>query len=253
MARPAPFELIAGNVALDFANTLDNRYSPAGEIELLQSYSDLLCFSAQSRILAPAQARRLHRSAFGGASGPPNRASASGKSGAAAAALRSAIRLREAMERIFRAIARAHAQDSARADARNYGRRHSRRHRPAARDLAIFNAYVRVAMAHRRIAPASASASAPNTVASNGASFVWQWTEKGSDLSAPLWPVALAAAELLASADLALVRECRSATCRWLFLDGSKNHSRRWCDMKTCGNRVKARRYYRKRRAFQLM
>jgi len=36
---------------------------------------------------------------------------------------------------------------------------------------------------------------------------------------------------------------CASNTCRWLFLDTSKNRTRRWCDMKICGNRAKARRY----------
>jgi len=58
---------------------------------------------------------------------------------------------------------------------------------------------------------------------------------------------ALPAAELLISGDLGVIREFRSETCPWLFLEESKNHSRRWCDMKTCGNRVKARRYYRRR------
>jgi len=39
------------------------------------------------------------------------------------------------------------------------------------------------------------------------------------------------------------LRMCDVGTCRWLFLDTSKNHSRRWCNMKVCGNRVKARRF----------
>jgi len=59
-----------------------------------------------------------------------------------------------------------------------------------------------------------------------------------------LWPIALSAAELLASGDRLLVKVCRSETCRWLFLDTSKNHSRKWCDMAICGNRAKASRYY---------
>jgi len=46
------------------------------------------------------------------------------------------------------------------------------------------------------------------------------------------------------------VRVCASDTCGWLFLDTSKNHTRRWCDMKSCGNRAKARKYYsQKKRA----
>jgi predicted RNA-binding Zn ribbon-like protein len=40
-----------------------------------------------------------------------------------------------------------------------------------------------------------------------------------------------------------LLRVCEKPDCRWLFLDTSKNHSRRWCDMKICGNRMKARRF----------
>ena len=32
--------------------------------------------------------------------------------------------------------------------------------------------------------------------------------------------------------------------CTWIFLDETKNHSRRWCSMRDCGNRAKARRHY---------
>jgi len=39
------------------------------------------------------------------------------------------------------------------------------------------------------------------------------------------------------------VEGVRERECRWLFLDTSKNHTRRWCDMKVCGNRIKARRF----------
>jgi predicted RNA-binding Zn ribbon-like protein len=57
-----------------------------------------------------------------------------------------------------------------------------------------------------------------------------------------------AAAELLTSPERALVKRCASDTCLWLFLDRTKNHARRWCDMKVCGNRAKVRRH-RKRAA----
>ena len=63
-----------------------------------------------------------------------------------------------------------------------------------------------------------------------------------------LWPIARAAADLLASPDVALVRTCSSPTCQWFFLDTSKNHHRRWCNMKVCGNRAKVRKFYAKRR-----
>ena len=60
-----------------------------------------------------------------------------------------------------------------------------------------------------------------------------------------LWPVAQSAAELLVQGSLERIRECPGqGTCGWLFLDLSKNASRRWCDMRVCGNRAKARRHY---------
>jgi predicted RNA-binding Zn ribbon-like protein len=40
------------------------------------------------------------------------------------------------------------------------------------------------------------------------------------------------------------VRECANDKCLWLFLDDSKNGTRRWCSMSACGNRAKAHRHY---------
>jgi predicted RNA-binding Zn ribbon-like protein len=48
---------------------------------------------------------------------------------------------------------------------------------------------------------------------------------------------------------MSMLRECGNPECRWLFLDTSKNHTRRWCDMKICGNRMKARRFKAQHRA----
>ena len=79
--------------------------------------------------------------------------------------------------------------------------------------------------------------------------FAWQWILPENHLDSMLWPVARAAAELLISDELAYVRQCASETCAWLFLDKTKNHRRRWCDMKSCGNRDKARRYYQRQKA----
>jgi predicted RNA-binding Zn ribbon-like protein len=74
----------------------------------------------------------------------------------------------------------------------------------------------------------------------------WGWREDTQNLDRILWPILHSAAELLTSDDRRMVRECRSETCTWLFLDRSKNKTRRWCDMKTCGNRAKWRRHYGK-------
>ena len=62
-----------------------------------------------------------------------------------------------------------------------------------------------------------------------------------------LWPIIHSAGELLLSSELGQVKECPG--CGWLFLDTSKNQSRRWCSMNTCGARDKMRRYHKRQRA----
>jgi predicted RNA-binding Zn ribbon-like protein len=63
-----------------------------------------------------------------------------------------------------------------------------------------------------------------------------------------LWPIASAAGQLLTSEEAQYIRRCDAESCRWFFVDRSKNHSRRWCDMKVCGNRAKARQFYRQQK-----
>jgi predicted RNA-binding Zn ribbon-like protein len=73
----------------------------------------------------------------------------------------------------------------------------------------------------------------------------WTWAEDG-EFERVLWPVVQSMAEVLVEA-ADDVRECPGdGTCGWLFVDRTKNRSRRWCSMQTCGNRAKARRYYRR-------
>jgi predicted RNA-binding Zn ribbon-like protein len=59
------------------------------------------------------------------------------------------------------------------------------------------------------------------------------------ELQSPLWPIAYAAAQLLTSDQLSRIKQC--AGCHWLFLDHSKNYSRRWCAMADCGTQEKIR------------
>jgi len=76
--------------------------------------------------------------------------------------------------------------------------------------------------------------------------------EPGLRLEEPedlLVPIAEAAADLLCQADPGRVRRCAHPACVLYFLDGTKNGTRRWCDMRTCGNRTNAAAYYRRRRA----
>jgi len=71
----------------------------------------------------------------------------------------------------------------------------------------------------------------------------WTWSGAEQRAEIPFWKLAQAESDLLVSSDAERVKDCGDPTCRWLFLDTSKNHTRRWCDMKTCGNRMKARRH----------
>lgn len=84
-------------------------------------------------------------------------------------------------------------------------------------------------------------------VTQTGATFSWQWDSPAEALDQMLWPLARSAAELLTSEELDRVRECADDQgCGFLFMDMSRNRSRKWCDMKGCGNRAKVRRYRRK-------
>lgn len=127
----------------------------------------------------------------------------------AAAVFRRALDLREALFRIFRA-----SLD---------------RRRPAARDLDTLATELSTARRHERLAPA-------------GGIYLWRWDDEAAP-DRVLWPVARSAGELLTSDDLQKLRLCAGEECGWLFLDTSRNHSRRWCDMKDCGNRAKVRRF----------
>ncbi len=71
----------------------------------------------------------------------------------------------------------------------------------------------------------------------------WDWPTAAADAELPVWLLSSSVARLLLSEDMHRLRACEDPECRWLFLDTSKNHTRRWCDMKICGNRMKARRF----------
>lgn len=135
---------------------------------------------------------------------------------AAARALARACRVREAIFAIFSKVARGQAPPSA-----------------AIQEL---NAALPAALSARRVAVRASA-------------FAWVWPERNrTNLDCVLWPAVVAAAELLTSEELDRVRVCAGERCAWLFLDRSKNGSRRWCDMTVCGNRTKARRHYARRK-----
>lgn len=108
--------------------------------------------------------------------------------------------------------------------------------RPAEGDVAALNAFLEEGLRYRRLEPDERCCG-------------WTWSSGEEPLAQMLWPIAHAAAELLVDGDLKRIKQCGNDTCDWLFYDSSRNQSRRWCDMKECGNRAKARRHYARTRA----
>jgi predicted RNA-binding Zn ribbon-like protein len=196
-SAPAPFELIAGNVCLDFINTLDNRPTSEPE-ELLKNYSDLARFGEQSGILT-----REQRDFF--SERIPLKPDQARK------AMLRARNLREALHHIFWALVNNRTAPPGAIDTLNEN----------LQDAALHSRLIQ----HKR-------------------HLEWRFDDLTSSFTAMLWPIARAATDLLTSSDLSLVRTCSAPTCLWFFLDTSKNHHRRWCSMKLCGNRTKVRRFY---------
>jgi predicted RNA-binding Zn ribbon-like protein len=133
---------------------------------------------------------------------------------AAMQALADALELREIIHRIF----------SARAGGRD----------PSDEDMRRFNAFHARAMAASRI---SRTANA----------YAVRFDAVSGSFDLPLNPIVWSAAQLLMGDGLDRVKICSDDCCGWLFVDESKNKSRRWCDMSDCGNRAKAKRHYHRR------
>lgn len=74
--------------------------------------------------------------------------------------------------------------------------------------------------------------------------FIAEWKVPEAGLLGFLAPVVWSAADLLSSMRLQWVKQCAGDPCGWLFVDTTRNHSRRWCDMNDCGSRAKAKRFY---------
>ena len=112
-----------------------------------------------------------------------------------------------------------------------------RRERPAGADMELLNTWLAGSLRQQR-------------VAKQGERFTLTWADEDA-LESPLWPIAKSAAELLTSEEAQLIRECEASStgeCSWLFIDETRNRSKRWCSMASCGNRAKARRHYQRAR-----
>lgn len=182
-------------LCLDFTDVVDWRTSDHAK-DTIDSYAKLLEWSRKHGILDSKQEAALNR-------GTPKEESSR--------VLASAVRLREAIYRIFSAVAHGRKAD--------------------VRDLEVLNEYLARGLGRVRVAEV-------------GRSFGWKWGEESSDMM--LYQIASSAAGLLTSEDLGRVRECANEEegCGSLFLDHSKSQTKKWCSMESCGNRSKFKTYY---------
>lgn len=107
---------------------------------------------------------------------------------------------------------------------------------PAAGDLAAFEESARVARARQRLRFADGRAQ-------------WYSSRPQRPDAALADPIVIDADELLTGRQLDRVKQCDPEQgCGWLFLDTTRNRSRRWCSMETCGSAAKARAWYHRHR-----
>jgi predicted RNA-binding Zn ribbon-like protein len=226
--------IVGGDLALDFANTVDDPLGPE-RWDHISAYGDLLVWSVRAGVMPAADAETLARRSAADPHGTRS-------------VIAHARDLRESLNATFGAVV----------DGTD-----------VAGPWALLRPYAQVAVGHADLPAAGYQ--------------TWSFTE----LESPLWPVAAAAYRLLTSGRAAgkaggeaagmaggeargmaggeargmaggeargtaageLARLKRCVGCPWLFLDRSKNGSRRWCSMEMCGTDEKVRRYVRKRAA----
>jgi predicted RNA-binding Zn ribbon-like protein len=183
------FELIGGNPALDFLNTIHDWTVPEAR-DYLATFDDALRFAVAAEILTQAEARRLMARPAEGE-------------------MRRLRKLRARLERIFRAVVTTRA--------------------PSADDLDQLGRDAAEAARSARLRGSRVQVTRALDVAQAGAAVL-------------RWRIIEAAVALLVSAQAGRLRACPA--CGWFFVDKTKNRSRRWCSMATCGSNAKARRYY---------
>jgi predicted RNA-binding Zn ribbon-like protein len=198
-----------GALCLDFINTVEPRTGPVSR-EWLTGYPDLVTWARHGGLFDEAVAGELLRTS-------------ATRPSAAQAAFQTAIDLREGLFRLFAAIV-----DNT---------------TPTPADLELLGGAFAAATRHGRLAPHA-----------DGFDWTWDAAVPAGDASTdsldrPWWPVVASAIELLTHGPLDRIKQCPTDEgCSWLFLDTTKNRSRRWCSMDDCGSRIKARRQTDRRR-----
>ena len=187
------YQFVAGNLALDFVNTVAYRADAGKQHDLLLKADDVHRWATQAHL--------------------PDVAAMEAGPKVGPAAIR---RLRDVRERLF-AVFRAIANDNA----------------------VSADALVRIGNTFNECC-------AKRRLSSDDAEIQWGWRASARYADYLLYPVLAAATDLLTSDARGLVRQCEDAGCGWLFLDRSNARKRRWCSMADCGNRNKARNFYRR-------
>ncbi len=210
---PGFLELFGGVPCLDFANTVDGRATARPE-ELVHSYADLVRWAGYAGLIDAFTEASLYEVSAAGAED----------------ALRTALELREAIFQVFVAVGGGDPVPE--------------------EQLAVVQRGYSAAMAAARLVSGSqfAGTLAPGRLtAGSGENFHWQLT--GDSPHRVWWPVAVSAVELLMNGPLDRVKVCAAEEgCLGVFLDTSKNRSRRWCSMGACGVEAKVQRQAVRRR-----
>jgi predicted RNA-binding Zn ribbon-like protein len=226
---PTELKIVGGDPALDFVNTVgDDRVAdPLGD------YASFAAWAARIEVIDAATADRLA-------------ARAGDRPAAAQRALAEARALRGAMDAVFRPLALPAGEPPPDALARlvqRAGAAVERAHleRAGADNLGWSR---RVSAGADNLGRSRRGSAGSDTLGRSrrgtaGGAFVPAWG--GDHLERPLWPLAVTALDLLRAGPLDRLKVC--ASCPWLFIDTSRNRSRRWCSMDECGVRIKMRRY----------
>ena len=192
-SRNYRYQFVAGNLALDFVNTVAFRADPGMKKDHLQRGEDVRRWANQARL--------------------PDRAAINSGPLVGTAALRRIRAVREQLFAVFHAIA---SDDPI-----------------PANTLARLGNELHDCCARR-------------CLSIEGEDVRWTWRPAARETDYLFFPILTAATDLLTSVSRGLVRQCEDAGCGWLFLDRSNARTRRWCSMADCGNRNKARKYYRR-------
>ena len=187
------YQFVAGNLALDFVNTVAFRADPEKKKDHLQSAEDVYRWASQAQL--------------------PDRAAIGTVPLTEPTALRRIRAVREQLFAVFHAVA---SDDPIQAGT-----------------LAEIDNTFRDCRSKR-------------CLSTERTEVRWVWGARARYTDFLLYPVLVAAIDLLTSDSQGLVRQCEDMHCGWLFLDRSNARTRRWCSMADCGNRNKARKHYRR-------